>query len=297
LESKVNYTVVGLFVVLLGAALIFATFWLSNARRSQPYQTYIVIMHEAVSGLSTQAAVKFNGVQVGYIKSIALNPENPQEVRLILEIEQGTPITESTVAVLMAQGITGITYIGLKAKTARAPLLTAKPGQRYPVIPSVPSFLVQLDTVLQDVTTNLKALSKNFSGVFSQDNRLALSNTLNNIDKVTATLAKNSHQIDLSVKSASRLLHNTAVASEDFPEVIKELRSTLATVQDMTTRVAQTSDQVRNFSEQAMPSTVETLNRLRSVTVNLQQITREIARNPSVIVRGRALPPPGPGEQ
>ncbi len=118
MESKVNYTVVGIFVVLLTIAIIAAGFWLARGSQASVYHTYVTIMDESVSGLSEQAPVKFNGVSVGYVTSIALNYQNPQQVIVKMDIESGVPITTSTAATLLAQGITGITYVGLKARTS-----------------------------------------------------------------------------------------------------------------------------------------------------------------------------------
>ena len=39
-------------------------------------------------------------------------------MELILSIEEGTPITTSTSATLISQGITGVTYVGLSAGSA-----------------------------------------------------------------------------------------------------------------------------------------------------------------------------------
>src|SRR5690606_19698287 len=107
-----------------------------------------------------------NGVKVGYVDSIRLNPQDPQQVVLKLKIRRGTPITTSTIATLVSEGITGIDYVGLKALTSQAPPLKAKPGEKYPVIPSEPSLLVKLSTALEDVTKTIKGLTDSVGKVF-----------------------------------------------------------------------------------------------------------------------------------
>ena len=104
-----NYALVGAFVLALGAALIAGALWLAAGGASaQAYDLYLAIEDESVAGLNLNAPVKYNGVDVGKVKGIHLDPANPERVRLIFAIERGTPIKEDTVAVLKTQGLTGI---------------------------------------------------------------------------------------------------------------------------------------------------------------------------------------------
>ena len=115
MDTKVNYIVVGLFVILLTLAIIGSAIWLAGVHSTQQYNTYLTYLNEAVTGLSEKASVKFNGVDVGFVDKINLNPQNPQQVRLVLQIDQRVPITEATRASLLSLGITGIAFVGLSA--------------------------------------------------------------------------------------------------------------------------------------------------------------------------------------
>ena len=152
MESKVNYTIVGLFVILLGIGLVAISFWLTEARHQKAYNPYLVFMGESVSGLSEQSSVLFNGVRVGYVKTITLDPENPQRVRLLLMISDETPINASTTATLMSQGITGLTYVGLKAILhEHATQRRLDPERAFPAPPGIKEFAAK----------DLEALQKN----------------------------------------------------------------------------------------------------------------------------------------
>jgi phospholipid/cholesterol/gamma-HCH transport system substrate-binding protein len=257
MEFRVNYTWVGLFVVVLGVAFVTITLWMTSANRKQ-YDTYLVYMNEAVSGLNVEAPVKFNGVEIGNVAEITLNPHNPQEVRLVLKIVHGTPVTQSTSAKLMAQGITGLTYIGLKAQTPNAPLLTKTPYSPYPIIPSSPSVLVELDTAIRDVTHNLRQISHLFQQTFNKENQVAIGKSLQNITKFTDILAKNSEQFLDSI--------------------------TL------------TSQQLNTLSQQALPDAMQIMQQLNQILGSIQQFSNELPNNPSILLRGKTGAPLGPGE-
>lgn len=308
MDTKVNYTVVGLFVILLGATLIVFILWLTSLKHYKVYNTYVVYMHEEVSGLNVRSPVRYNGVKVGYVKSIRLNPKDPQQVMLVLRIQEGTPITTSTIATVMSEGITGLDYVGLKALTAQAPLLRAKSGEKYPIIPSEPSLLLKLSTALQEVTKTIGDLSTSVSKVFNEKNRRAISKSLANTEKITKTIAQNSKNIDAIMESTKKLLKNSAQASKELPDMIKQLKTTLTSVKNMAYRLNSagssmvvtmhdTRTAVQNVSQQLVPSTQQLMTRLNDVAGNLQQLSTELQHNPSILVRGKYPSPPGPGEK
>jgi phospholipid/cholesterol/gamma-HCH transport system substrate-binding protein len=136
----VNYPLVGAFVLVLGSLLIAGALWLASGGALQKkYDLYLAIENESVAGLNVNAPVKYNGVDVGKVRLIELDPANPERVTLLFAIERGTPIKEDTVAVLKTQGLTGIAYVELGGGTRDAPPLLARDGSDYPVIRTKPS--------------------------------------------------------------------------------------------------------------------------------------------------------------
>ncbi len=308
MESKVNYTVVGLFVVLLSTALIIIGLWLSAARHDIQYTAFQVYVDEAVSGLNKQAPVKFNGVSVGYVSNVEINPHNLQQVILTLMVEDDIPITITTVATLKSTGLTGMTYVGLTAHSAKAPLLKAKPGQNYPVIPSTPSLLVRVSDAVRDATENLNSITEKFQEVFSYKNTQAFEQTLENIDKFTQSLSDNSQNIDASLKSMRTLLANSANASKNLPKITERLDTTLNYIEstahrlsNASTAVSETmrasSDAIKTLKQQAIPSSISTLQEIENMSSNIESLSKELKRDPSMLLRGKKHARLGPGEK
>ncbi len=188
--GKPNYALVGLFVVTLSFLMIVLIFWLTAFKHHESYNTYVIYMHEEISGLNLDAPVRYNGVKVGYVSSIRLNPNDPQQVILQLKVRTGTPITTSTIASLKSEGVTGVDYIGLKALTPQAPLLEKTLEEPYPVIPSEPSFLVKLGTTLQQITKTIKDVGDSIKKVLSPSNRHAVDEILGNAAHLSHDLAQ-----------------------------------------------------------------------------------------------------------
>lgn len=286
MDTKVNYAVVGLFVILLSAAMTVGFVWLSGFGNHKTYNTYLVYARGGVTGLNTDSPVLFNGVRVGSVNKIELDSLNPQFVKLYLKIDTDIPITESTVATLIPQGITGLVYVGLKAQSAEAPILKVEKDQIYPVIPYEKPLLTQISEVLPDLAKNMGEISEKFKKVFNDQNIDNINATLNNLKDVTEVLDKKSGSISNSITSLNTVLKNSAAASQYF-------EGTLVQAQ-------QTANQLNKVSAtinlQMLPNVQDLLNRMNETTTNLQEMSDELKTNPSILIRGKQPPPPGPGE-
>ncbi len=286
METKVNYAMVGLFVIILGIMIIIIPLWLSSGLSNKVYHVYAVYINESVAGLSQGSTVKYNGVDVGAVKSISLNTKNPQEVIILLNIEEGTPITTATRATVMIQGLTGVGYVSLSGGAPNAPPLVAAANQPYPVILSKPSFFLRLDSIATKLTDNLDKLSTHMDQVLSPANQKAFSDTLANLDRVTTMLANNSASMNNSLQSANVVLKNTATASQQFPLIIKNIQSTELQLNQLMTQW--------NYLSRSVSG--NTLPRVDDVLGNLQSLSQSVKQNPSVLIRGQANRPLGPGE-
>ena len=300
MEAKTNYTIVGLVVVILTAALISAALWLSVGFDQKEYRYYLVYMNETVSGLNEESPVKYNGVQVGYVQAIELDNNNPQRVRLLLAIDENTPITTSTTATLISQGITGNTYVGLAASSSSLQPLQKHSDEDYPVIPSRPSLFNQLDKVLKEVSENVNDVSVEVRKVFDKENVAYIKKTLANIQKFTDVIAANKKNIDQSLVNTNILLRNLAKTSKELPRLTKELQIGVSKISEAGDKVSSTMDSGKvaldKFSQQTIPPAISLLNRLNDIAANLEKVSSQLRQNPSVIIRGTTTPKSGPGE-
>lgn len=139
MESKTNYTLVGIAVLLLTTGLLLSLIWLSVGF-NRNYNIYAVYTRESVNGLSEDSMVKFNGVRVGKIHSIKLSKTDPQITEILLDVDKDVLITTSTRATLITQGLTGVTNFGLTAVSSSRVPLKKVGAEPYPVIIYKPSF-------------------------------------------------------------------------------------------------------------------------------------------------------------
>jgi len=206
----VRFALLGAFVLVLGTLLIGGVLWIASGGAFQKqYNRYLAIEDESVAGLNPNAPVKYNGVDVGMVREIHLDPLNPERVRLVFGIERGTPVNVDTVAVLKTQGLTGIAYVELDGGSPGAPLLKASGAGEYPVIRTKPSLSARLENVLTDVLVKLDGTTTRIDAMLSDENQQSLSATLRDIAAVSHTLAARKDTLDAGLLSAANTFGET----------------------------------------------------------------------------------------
>ncbi|OGT56629.1 MAG: hypothetical protein A3F14_06675 [Gammaproteobacteria bacterium RIFCSPHIGHO2_12_FULL_43_28] len=273
METNVNYSIVGAFVIVLTAAIVVAIIWLSAGLSFEGYTTYKIYMEESVSGLSTDSPVEYNGVNVGTVDSIDIEEKNPRLVVLLLRIKSSTPITKGTVAMLSTRGITGVSFIALKEECKNLAPLIVEPGEKYPVIKTIPSIYVRIDTAMTQFIANFQKISDSFGSLLDKENLQAIKASLANLEEVTGILATNNAKLNAIIK-------NWETASKRFSPLLQSGQNTMNAIE-----------------MQTLPAMQQLLRSLDSVSRTLNEVALEIKDNPSVLMRGvdrSALR--GPGE-
>jgi phospholipid/cholesterol/gamma-HCH transport system substrate-binding protein len=308
-ETKVNYAVVGGFVLVLGAALIAGILWLASGGGFQKkYDLYLALVGESVAGLNLNAPVKYRGVDVGKVRDIRLDPKNPEQVRLIFAIERGTPIKEDTEAVLKTQGLTGIAYVELDGGSLASPPLRAVPPEEYPVIRTKPSLGARLENVLTMVLAKLDSTSESVNKLFSDENLAAFKSTLADLSAVARTLAARKDSIDAGIASAARTFDNSARVTAQLGPVVDRIGRSADALRKMGDETAQASANagrtvdsvgadVKRFTADTLPELQSLLGEMNVLTASLRRFIEETERNPRGFLLGRQPVPAGPGER
>lgn len=308
MNSRFSYTLLGLFVIGLGAALVAGILWLSTGGLIRPdYQRYLVYTQESVTGLSVDSRVTYKGVDVGQVAEMAISRNRPDVVRLVLEIREDTPISEDTVARLEMQGLTGLSTINLSGSSADSPPLEKAPGEPYPVIPSKPSLYGQLDDVVNTLVETISETAERINRLLSDDNRRRFENTLAHMERISGEYAERSERLGQAVEDLAGALGNVRTASAEVPELIERFQATATAVEKMAREIeragstvrqqaASSGDMLERFEASTLPATRATLEALRAAAGNLRRMSEELQRDPSVLLYGSPPRRPGPGE-
>ena len=304
MEEKVNFVVVGVFVLALSAALIGGVLWLSSSKSYRAsYDIYQTYMHDSVAGLNLDAPVRYRGVEVGRVQKITLAPGNVEQVQLTFAIERGIPVKVDTIAILQVQGLTGIAYVELTGGGRDSPPLQKQANDSYPVIKSGPSLMTRLDSAVTVLLTNLNRTSENLNAVLDEDNRRVVKNTLADLAVLSRTLAARSGTIDDSLADAAHTLKNASRLSDELPQLIQRVQRSADAFDRMSDGLTRASarassmlDSAQQFSTSTLPEAHQLVLELRDLTASLRQVSDQLEQDPGVLLRGKPLAKPGPGE-
>ena len=309
MEDKVNYSLVGAFVLALGAALVAGVLWLAAGVGSrQAMDRYQAVISESVAGLNLDAPVKYLGVDVGKVSGIAIDPQNSEQVRLNFLIARGTPIKEDSVAVLKTQGLTGIAYIELSGGSAASPPLVAGADGAAPTIPFKPSLSARLENVLSNVLGNIDRVSNNLNAVFDTENRAALKSVLADTAAVAHALAAQQANIGAAVADAARTARLAARAGERLTPTLDRIAAGALAVERMAevasnagARAGIAADGaasgVQQLSNETLPELTRLMSELNELSTSLRQLSDQTASSPNSLLLGNPTPRPGPGER
>ena len=165
METDKRYFIEGLFIIGFLTAMAFFFVWLANSGKHDDV-LYRIHFAESVSGLAKGDVVKFHGVDVGTVRAMELDPDDPRRVQVDVRLRKEAPVRTDTTASLTLKGITGVVYVELNGGSPNAQMLVdATPAGEVPEIRAEKSRLTSLLDQLPRVVEKLSALEDQASKV------------------------------------------------------------------------------------------------------------------------------------
>jgi phospholipid/cholesterol/gamma-HCH transport system substrate-binding protein len=173
METRARYALIGAFMLAVIAASFAFVYWLENKGGFGQRDYYQVRFESSVSGLLVGSAVLFNGIRVGEVTGLALDPEHPDRVIATIGVAGGTPVRSDTKVGVESQGLAGgvaLTLVGgdaasppVASNSGEMPLLSADPGAGQDWQSLGREVLRKLDNILSDNADNLHSAIANFN--------------------------------------------------------------------------------------------------------------------------------------
>lgn len=330
MENKSHALAAGAFVILVTALLVALAAWLMRDTRIR--DTLEFSTRESVTGLQAQAAVRYRGIAVGKVENIEFDPKQRGNVLVSLAIDQGTPITKSTFAVLGYQGVTGLAYVQLDDDGSSNELLNLSGGSP-PRIILKPSLLSKFSDQGANILIQIEETTKRLNQLLAPENQKVL---IGSVQAVGASASNFSQQVTAMqkildaqfgpertdipalVKDTRGAMQSLASTSTELNKTAQDTTKALNTLNALGQRVAekggtldrvneglasvQTTVQAVGQSAQALSAT--TLPRATRLADDAaraarstDRVIKELGDNPQSLIFGNAPIPPGPGER
>lgn len=231
METKANYILVGVFALLtivVGFAFIY---WEMTSTQGIGTAALRIEIPGSAAGLDKGSPVTFNGVRVGDVTRLAIDPARPAVALVDIVVDRETPIRASTKAAMSFTGLTGSAGIAFSGGATNEPNLldeAEKSGETL-VIVAEPSGLADIMDTAREVLARADKATAGIEQLVA-DVREPLTKTAANAEKLSDTLARNADNIDKFLASAGKLSDQLGGMSTELETTLKEARELLDAV-------------------------------------------------------------------
>lgn len=315
MENKSHALAAGIFVLIVSALVAGLAIWLM--RDSGKYHAYELSSREGVSGLQPQAAVRYKGVAVGKVTHIGFDPQVSGNVLIRIAVNDGTPITPTTFAVLGYQGVTGLAYVLLNDAGERyPPLLPGASG--LPRLPLRSSPFSQLADQGPAIIARVEEATRRINQLLGDENQKQFSAALASIGQAAGSVNTLTQRLDATVtqrldpalaalaplaQDAGKALQSLQQAGTQVSGLATDMGQTLQRLNapdgaiEQTTRSTQTlARALERFNASTLPRVERAADDTGRAARLFGRVATGISDNPQAFIYGPGRAGPGPGE-
>lgn len=274
METKANYVLIGVFTLAVVAGVFGFIYWFQNIGGTGERAYYRVQFAGSVSGLRVGGSVLFNGIRVGEVTDLKLNPQKPQEVIATISVDRAVAVRPDTAISMEFQGLTGIASLALKGGNPELPALEGD-KQNPPLLIAPPGATQDVTQAARDVMRKLEE--------FITENQQSFKSAVDNIDKFSGALARNSERID---NIASGLQNLTGGEDGKNGEIAEAVRSIKELAENLDKRTAEITAGVNRFTQSGSRELQNLSTDARRTLSTIDRAVQNIDRNPSRLIWG-----------
>jgi len=329
MENKAHALAAGMFVLLVSALLVALASWLT--RDTGVRRIYEISSPEAVTGLQSQAAVRYRGVTVGKVMDIGFDPTAVGNILLRISVDDSAPITTTTFATLGFQGVTGLAFVQLDDEGLSKVVMPTN-NQTPARIPMRPSLLSKLSDQGMAILTRIEETSLRVNQLLAPENQKQLMATVGGIGESAASVQQLSQRVQKLSGTMESILNaqlgpervNIPQFVTDTSGTIKSLGATSVSVEQTAAEFRKTAAEMTRLAERlnaqggvvdrladgagALAVAGQTINdatlpRLNRTSDDAARTARQVGRavnalseNPQSLLFGHGAAAPGPGE-
>lgn len=291
----------GLFTLALIVAAVLVAIWLGRDKTA--VVVYEITSSSPVSGLSAQSAVRFQGVPVGRVQALLLDPDKPGQVRIRVGVAPTTPVTEGTWAELGLQGVTGFATIELRDE-GKSPRRLETSTDRPAVIPLRPGLFARVEEKGMALLDALDRAAGQVRVMLSPENVQALSAVLQNTAEFSAQLKQAGARVGPLADHLDATVRQMGETARQTSELVRDAHAALARFSAPDGPLALATQSLRQITQAAARLDTQTLPALSGMADSVGSSARKASATlqrvgdaPQALLFG--LPPaqPGPGEE
>lgn len=275
METKANFIMIGAATIIGAALIMLFAMWIAGGDFRRGYNTYDIVFDDPVRGLTEGGEVRFNGIKVGEVEDLRIDPDNPNRVIARVRVSTDVPVREDSEARLEPIGLTGVTLIQLSAGSADADLL--RPGFGPP--PRIVGRGSQIDVIVargEDVVLRASEAMAAVRDLLTDENIARVTRIIENLESVSGQLADRRSVVTRSGEAAVAM---TAAANE----IAALARQTQRDLAELDQVMAEINEAAAVASGQTFPELARAAEEIRRTSAVIARVTEDLEQNPSVL--------------
>ncbi len=300
----------GIFLIVsLVVFFVIIGFFLVPKLREAGNIYFINFKGTSVNGLFEGSPVKYQGVEVGRVSRILVNPRDINSILVYTKVSKGFSVKKDMTATLMYMGVTGQKFVELSGGSNESENLEssgeimARRG---------------LGEKAEDIVSNIDHAVQGISNLLDVENQKRISLFLENVEKSSEIL---SDVLETRKESLEESVTNIQKASRSFSDVTENLRKVTEDLGKITEKMEASSGEAfdninKRFSDEEMGKVLNnlqafidtastSLNKIETVFIyqqeelrntfeslsqamdNLSQFSKELTEDPTLFIRTR----------
>jgi len=303
METRAHYVAVGAFVLAVIVVGFVAALSLGRVEFAQDIKRYYIFFRGSVSGLSKGSLVQYNGIRVGRVVDVRVDPDDLEKIEVMVEIDKDlVPIKTDARAFIETNLLSGVATIQIRGGTSQAKDLEPEPGHRYPVIAAGSSVFQRVSEAGPQLLDHLMVAVDNLNDLLNPQNRKAISDTLQNIRRITEAFVAPSEEAGELVKNANttvlemtKLLDHVDQSYTERGGLKDEASQTLADFDRLAKNLVDTNRQLQQILQENRAGlhdfTQSTLSQVGNLVSDMQRFISGLSRFVTSVERdpGRLL--------
>ncbi len=269
METKAKYVLLGT-ATLIGAVLIMLfAMWMANSEFRRGYNEFDIVFDDPVRGLAEGGEVRFNGIKVGEVQTLRIDPRDTRRVIARVRVSADVPVKTDSRAQLEPIGLTGVTLIQLSAGSDDAAEVRQSFGGPVPAIEGEGSQIDALVARSEDIALRASEAMAAVRDLLTDENIARVTRMVENLEAVSAQLADRNSVIGRGGEAAGEI---SALA--------RQLREDTAQLNEV---MQQVNTAAGVASGQTLPELALAAEEIRRAAANISRVAQNLEENPSIL--------------
>jgi phospholipid/cholesterol/gamma-HCH transport system substrate-binding protein len=269
METKANYILIGASTIVGALLIMLFSMWITTGDLRRGFNEYDVVFDDPVRGLTEGGEVRFNGIKVGEVRALRIDPDDTNRVIARIRVSTDVPVKTDTEAQLEPIGLTGVTLIQLSSGSTEAELLRPAFGAPPPRIQGMGS---QIDVIVargEEVAMRASEAMAAVRDLLTDENIARVTRTLQNLETVSQQLA-----------ARDSVVTQSGEAAREIAALARQMQGDLADLDRVLTEVNQAADVA---SGETLPELALAAEEIRRAASSISRVANNLEENPSVL--------------